>query len=221
MQGALVFLSVAATIFTAELGDKTQLFIMGLASKEKPMKVIAGMAISIILLNIMAVYLGVALSDFISPEIIGLISGFAFLIFAYLSLSDETEMGERKKVGKYAIISIALMFFMAELGDKTQLSVIALSARDPANRFAIFGGAAVGMLLADGIGVMLGLKLGKRIPQKVFSRVAFILFAVFGTVSVGESIDLLLPGRAVLPTVVIAIIYLALVFAGRRKTIKA
>ena len=217
MQNFVVFFSVAGAIFLAELGDKTQLFIMSLASKEKPIKVLVGMAISIILLNVMAVYLGVALSAFISPELVGLISGFAFLIFAYLSLSDEGEGIERKRAGKYVILSIAVMFFMAELGDKTQLSVIALSAKAPENRIAIFGGAILGMILADGIGVILGAKVGKRIPQKAFSIAAFILFSLFGTVSVGESIDLLLPGKAVIPTVVIMIIYLAIVFAGRRK----
>ena len=220
MKGIVVFLSVAATIFTAELGDKTQLFVMGLSSKQKPMKVIVGMGLSIILLNIVAVYLGVELSDFISSELIGLISGFAFLIFAYLSLYSENEREKERNVGKYIIVSIALMFFMAELGDKTQLSVIALSARDPENRLAIFGGALVGMLLADGIGVILGAKFGKRIPQKVFSKAAFVLFTVFGVASVGESIDLLMPGKAVLPTAVISVIYLILVFAGRRKTVK-
>ena len=72
----------------------------------------------------------------------------------------------------------------------------------------------------DGIGVILGAKFGKRIPQKVFSRAAFVLFMVFGVASVGESIDLLMPGKAVLPTAVISVIYLILVFAGRRKTVK-
>ncbi len=216
MTGVVAFLGVAAAIFAAELGDKTQLFVMGLSAKGKPGKDVLGMSISIILLNIIAVFLGVALSDLINPGLIKLAAGFAFLIFAYLSLSDEAEAGEEKKVGKFVILSIATMFFLAELGDKTQLSVIALSAREPQIKLWIFSGATVGMLLADGVGVLLGAKIGRKIPKKIFSRIAFMLFLVFGIASVGESIDLLFPGRAIIPTVIIALVYIIIIFLGRK-----
>lgn len=217
MQSFVTFLSMAIAIFTAELGDKTQLFVMGLAAKEKPGNVFWGMSIAILILNLMAVYLGVMLSNFVRPELIRLVSGFAFLIFAYLSLSATKEEEKTGKVRRFAVISIAALFFMAELGDKTQLSVIALAAQNPKMRIGIFLGAMVGMILADGIGIILGLKLGKKLPETFFQRAAFAIFALFGIVSIGESIDLLMPGRAAIPTLVIASIYLILVFLGRRK----
>ncbi len=217
MQSFVTFLSMAIAIFTAELGDKTQLFVMGLAAKEKMRNVFWGMSIAILILNLMAVYLGVMLSNFVRPELIRLVSGFAFLIFAYLSLSATKEEEKTGKVRRFAVISIAALFFMAELGDKTQLSVIALAAQNPQMRMWIFLGAMAGMMLADGIGIILGLKLGKKLPETFFQRAAFAIFALFGIVSIGESIDLLMPGRAAIPTLVIAAVYLVLVFFGRRK----
>lgn len=217
MQAFVTLFSIAIAIFAAELGDKTQLFVMGLAAKEKTRDVVLGMSIAILLLNLMAVYLGVMLSDFVSSEIICLVSGFGFLVFAYLSLFSDVEERKREKVRRFAILSIAMMFFMAELGDKTQLSVIALAAQKPQMRIWIFLGAIAGMLLADGVGIILGLKLGKRLPEKLFKRAAFAIFAIFGIMSIGESMDLIVPGRALLPTLVIAVIYLLLVFLGRRK----
>lgn len=217
MQAFVTFLSMAIAIFTAELGDKTQLFVMGLAAKEKPRNVFCGMSIAILILNLMAVYLGVMLSNFVMPELIRLISGFAFLIFAYFSLSAVKEEEKMGKVRRFAVISIAALFFMAELGDKTQLSVIALAAQNPQMKMWIFLGAIAGMMLADGIGITLGLKLGKKLPETFFQRAAFVIFALFGIVSIGESIDLITPGRALIPTFVIAVIYLLFVFLGRRK----
>lgn len=217
MQAFVTLFSIAIAIFAAELGDKTQLFVMGLAAKEKTRDVVLGMSIAILLLNLMAVYLGVMLSDFVSSEIICLVSGFGFLVFAYLSLFSDVEERKREKVRRFAILSIAMMFFMAELGDKTQLSVIALAAQKPQMRIWIFLGSTAGMLLADGVGIILGLKLGKRLPEKLFKRAAFAIFAIFGIMSIGESMDLIVPGRALLPTLVIAVIYLLLVFLGRRK----
>ena len=217
MQPVITLFSIAIAIFVAELGDKTQLFVMGLAAKEKAGNVVFGMSIAIVVLNLMAVYLGVMLSDFVSSEFICLISGFAFLIFSYLSLFSGKEEECRGAVRRFVILSIASMFFMAELGDKTQLSVIALAAQKPQMRIWIFLGATAGMLLADGVGLLLGLKLCKKLPEKFFKRAAFAIFAIFGIMSIGESIDLIVPGRALLPTLVIAVIYLLLVFLGRRK----
>lgn len=217
MQEFVAFFSVLATIFIAELGDKTQFFVMGLAAKEKTGNVVLGMGLAILLLNLMAVYLGVMLSGFVSPELIRLVSGFAFLVFAYLSLADEKSEESSGKVRRFAALSIAMLFFMAELGDKTQLSVIALAAQKPSMKMWIFFGAVLGMLLSDGVGLFVGVKVGKKLPEKLFARIAFAIFAVFGMVSIRESIDLLLPGRAFVPTLIIAIIYLVIVFLGRRR----
>lgn len=217
MQEVVAFFGMLVTIFTAELGDKTQLFVMGLAAKEKTRNVVFGMTIAILFLNLMAVYLGVMLSDFVKPELIHLVSGFAFLVFSYLSLTDKKENEEHGKARRFALWGIAFLFFMAELGDKTQLSVIALSAQNPSMKVWIFLGAVSGMLLADGVGLFLGLKIGKKVSENVFGRIAFVIFAVFGIFSIGGSIDLLLPGRAVLPTIIISVIYMLLVFWGIRK----
>ena len=101
-----------------------------------------------------------------------------------------------RKFTKIAAIAIGIMFFVAELGDKTQLAAIAFAAENPAFRTSVFIGSCLGMLMADGAGLFIGIVLGKSIPQKVFSRIAFLLFTAFGFHSIYESCIALSPQNA-------------------------
>ncbi len=218
----LVAITIAATIFIAELGDKTQLFVMGLASKEKISDIIIGVVAASLVLNFIGVYLGVKISGFMRMEIINLAAGFCFLIFAYLSVMNDEDQKETKKVSGVAAISIGVMFFMAELGDKTQLSAIAFAAQNPTLRTAVFLGAVAGMLLADGVGLAIGLLLGKKISQRVFSYMAFAIFCIFGFLSVWRGASAIAPTRATASLVITAVVYFAIVIISivpkRRKS---
>ncbi len=207
-------ITIAATIFIAELGDKTQLFVMGLASKEKISDIIIGVTAATVLLNLIGVHLGVMLSGFMRLEIINLAAGFCFLIFAYLALMGEKKGESVTKSSGIAALSIGIMFFMAELGDKTQLSAVAFAAQNPELRTAVFVGVVSGMLLADGVGLLIGMLLGKKLPQRVFSLFAFLIFCAFGFVSIWRGAATLAPERAVLAISITAIVYLALVLSG-------
>ncbi len=207
-------ITIAATIFIAELGDKTQLFVMGLASKEKVSDIIIGVTAATVLLNLIGVHLGVMLSGFMRLEIINLAAGFCFLIFAYLALMGESGDESVKKTSGIAALSIGMMFFMAELGDKTQLSAIAFSAQNPELRTAVFLGVVSGMLLADGVGLLIGMLLGKKLPRRAFSLFAFLIFCGFGFVSVWRGAVVLAPERAVIAISITAAVYLALIVSG-------
>ncbi len=217
----LCAITIAATIFIAELGDKTQLFVMGLASKEKMSDIVIGVTFATLLLNFVGVYLGVKLSGFMRMEIINLAAGFCFLIFAYLALIDENGKVGVKKSSGIAAISIGAMFFMAELGDKTQLTAIAVAAQNPELRTAVFIGAVIGMLFADGVGLIVGMLLGKKIPQRIFSYLAFFIFCIFGFVSIWNGARILAPTRATVSLSVTIAVYLLLVIVsilpGKRK----
>lgn len=204
-------LTLSAAIFTAELGDKTQLLIIGLASKEKISDIIIGTSLATILLNAMGVYLGVMISGFVRMEMINLAAGFFFLVFAYLSLCGEDKTENVKKVSGIAAVSIGAMFFAAELGDKTQLATMAFAASNPEMKLGVFIGATIGMFLADGVGLVAGVMLGKKLPQRLFSYLAFAIFLVFGAVSIYRSVNVLAPEMTFKITAGVLTAYIAVV----------
>lgn len=216
-------LIIAAAVFTAELGDKTQLLIIGLASKEKVSDIIIGTSVATIILNAMGVYLGVMISGFVRMEMIDLAAGFFFLVFAYLSLCGDDKAENVKKVSGIAAVSIGAMFFTAELGDKTQLAAMAFAASNPDMKLGVFLGATIGMFLADGAGLVAGVLLGKKLPQNVFSYLAFAVFLVFGAVSIYRSVSVLAPDMAVKTVAGVMTAYLAIVavsLAARHESAK-
>lgn len=204
-------LTLSAAIFTAELGDKTQLLIIGLASKEKISDIIIGTSLATILLNAMGVYLGVMISGFVRMEMINLAAGFFFLVFAYLSLCGDDKTENVKKVSGIAAVSIGAMFFAAELGDKTQLATMAFAASNPEMKLGVFIGATIGMFLADGVGLVAGVMLGKKLPQRLFSYLAFAIFLVFGAVSIYRSVNVLAPEMTFKITAGVLTAYIAVV----------
>jgi len=180
------------SVCIAEMGDKTQLFVIGLAAKRKARDVLIGIAIATVLLNAMGVFMGNVISRMFPIEYVGIAAGFFFLIFALLTIGKDEE--EQNAKGK-SILGICLAFFVAELGDKTQLSSIAFSASDPENVLPIFAGAVCGMLIADGIGILISKMLNKKIPEKFMKIVAYIIFTAFGFKSLFDNFYLFLPDK--------------------------
>ena len=127
----LLFLKVFLTEFIAEMGDKTQLMLIALTSKYKLRDIILGTAAAILVLNGLAVLAGGFVSEFIPDWLIKVIAAFAFLYFAASTIAgdddDEEEEGGRSKI-KFAPLAVFCTFFVAELGDKTQLTAITFGA---------------------------------------------------------------------------------------------
>lgn len=207
------FLTIAGSMFVAELGDKTQLLVVGFASKYKLRDIFFGVSAAVILLNALGVFLGALLSEFIPIDYIGLLAGFFFFVFALLSLKKERESEECRTIGSNrsygAILCVGMSFFVAELGDKTQLSAIAFAAKNPGALIAVFLGAVTGMLLADGAAILAGLVLNKKLPENVFKLAAFIIFTVFGFSTLRRSLYGLFPESALTLLIVISVLYLA------------
>ena len=128
----ILFLKIFFTEFIAEMGDKTQLMLIALTSKYKLRDIICGTAIAILVLNGLAVLAGGLVSELIPEWLIKMIAAFAFLfIFAYNDRRDEEEEEIRQQIKDSVCSTCSILhIFVAELGDKTQLTAITFGANE-------------------------------------------------------------------------------------------
>lgn len=199
----------------AEMGDKTQFLVMALTSCYRKRDIFAGITISIILLNIIAVALGTVINKYVPLDLVKLIAGAMFLFFAFTALKKECvdDVCETKDKTKFpAFLTIACTFFLTELGDKTQLTILNLSAATEADdnvlmmQIMIFIGGTLGLILADSLGIIVGIFLGKKLPQTAFQVMSAVIFAVFGIVTLYTPFKIYLKEFAVLGIVLLSII---------------
>ena len=188
-----IFLIVLGTIFIAEMGDKTQLLLVAMANKYRISQILAGTWLATLLLNLLAVFVGAALSQYLDMRIIKVIAAAAFFWFAHSALAgDDDDEGQKTARNRFGpVLAIFSSFFIGELGDKTQLSAITLAAsytqQNPANAAAVFAGCTLGLILADFIGLITGLFLKSKMPTGILNKISFLIFAAFGAFSAWEA----------------------------------
>lgn len=193
----VIFLTVLATIFIAEMGDKTQLLLVAMAGRYKISHILTGTWLATIVLNLLAVGVGAALGNYLDMRIIKAVAGFAFFWFAYAVVREDDGEEEEKEM-KHSlgpVIAIFCSFFIGELGDKTQLSGITLAANytshNVMNAVYVFLGCTLGLILADLIGLIVGVVLKSKMPTDVLNKVSFCIFAIFGVLSIREAAGLI------------------------------
>ncbi len=167
-------------VFVSEMGDKTQLLALVLAAKfKKPWPIMAGILLATILNHALASYVGAYATANISQEVLKWILALTFIGFGlWILIPDkDEEFKDDHKWGPFLTTTVA--FFLAEMGDKTQLATVALGAKFAAPIMVTFG-TTIGMLGADGLAVFLGHKFTDRIPMKWVHRIASGLFILFG-----------------------------------------
>jgi putative Ca2+/H+ antiporter (TMEM165/GDT1 family) len=198
-------------VVVAEMGDKTQLLAMAMASKYKAGQVMLGVLVATILNHALAVALGSCLGSVIPMDIIKLVAAVAFLIFGLWTLrGDKLDEEETNKQKFNPVMTVAIAFFIAEMGDKTQLMTITIAA-DSVKPVFVLMGTTLGMLVADGIGIIGGAWMAKHIPEKYIKWGAGLIFIFFGTLTLYENIPAGLVNPltiAVYFLVLIALIYL-------------
>lgn len=204
-----LFLKVMFAEFIAEMGDKTQLMLIAMTSRFKLRDIILGTAIAILVLNALAVAAGSLAGSLVPEWLIKLLAACAFLIFALMSLreDDEEEEEGRKSGAILAPLAVFVTFFLAELGDKTQLTAITFGASEGSGAaVTVWLACSAGLFAADIIGLAAGYLLGSRIPRRAMNYGAFLIFAVFGIVTARTGLLLLLgEGAGAVNTAVIAI----------------
>lgn len=197
------FIKALLLVVVAEMGDKTQLLAMAMASKYKVKQVMIGVLIATILNHALAVAVGNYLSAIIPMSLVKVIAAVSFLVFGLWTIRGDKLDDEENKKSKFGpIVTVAIAFFIAEMGDKTQLMTITIAAENQ-QPLLILMGTTVGMLVADGIGILFGAWMCRHIPEIYIKWVAGVIFMFFGTLTLYNVV----PGAFLGPVYII--LYLA------------
>lgn len=176
------FLTSFLMVFTAEMGDKTQFLVFSLALKYGGLPVFLGASLAFAILNGPGVYIGGMLSNLVSDNIIGFISGTVFLAYGiYMLLIKDSDEEERVKSGKNGFLIAFTTIFLGELGDKTQVCSLVLGAKFKAFGM-VFSGCFLALILATFIGVFLGSRVQKWLPKFPFKKVAGLVMIITGCI---------------------------------------
>ncbi|MDO9183624.1 MAG: TMEM165/GDT1 family protein [Bacteriovorax sp.] len=171
------FLLVSLT----EMGDKTQLLAFVLATRfKRPWTIFAGIFVATVLNHLLAASAGVWVANTVSPLILKRILASIFLIFAvWILIPDkDEELSETRKWGPF--LTTVVTFFLAEMGDKTQIATVTLAAKYH-DLILVTIGTTIGMMVTDGLAVFFGDKMTKYIPMKwihIFAAFLYIIFAI-------------------------------------------
>jgi len=179
MEALLVSTGVVAL---AEIGDKTQLLAFILAARfKKPVPIILGILCATVVNHGLAGALGAWITAMVTPEILRWVLGASFIGMAiWTMIPDKIEEEETQVARRFGVFGATLItFFLAEMGDKTQIATIAMAAHY-ANPLLVVIGTTLGMLIADVPAVFVGDKLASRIPMKLVHTIAAAIFALLG-----------------------------------------
>lgn len=190
MEALLISTGVVAL---AEIGDKTQLLAFILAARfKKPVPIIAGILAATVVNHGLAGALGAWVTSVLTPEVLRWVLGLSFIGMAIWTLiPDEIEEDETQVAKKLGVFGATLItFFLAEMGDKTQIATVAMAAKFP-DPMLVVAGTTLGMLIADVPAVFVGDKFAAKIPMKLVHSIAAGIFAVLGIATllgVGKSL---------------------------------
>lgn len=189
-----LFLKVFFSEFIAEMGDKTQLMLIALTSKYKLRDIILGTAAAILVLNGLAVLAGGLVSEFIPEWLIKIVAALAFLYFAASTIAgddEEEEDGGKSKI-KFAPLAVFCTFFIAELGDKTQLTAITFGANEGmSSAVIVWIGCSLGLFAADILGMLVGYLIKSKTPDGLINTIAVAIFSIFGVFTSYQGLKLI------------------------------
>jgi putative Ca2+/H+ antiporter (TMEM165/GDT1 family) len=188
------FLVSTGIVALAEIGDKTQLLAFILAAKfRKPLPIVLGIFVATVANHAFAGAIGAWITSLIGPETLRWVLGISFIAMAIWTLIPDKFDEDDAKLARMGVFGTTLIaFFLAEMGDKTQIATVALAAQYQA-LVAVVAGTTLGMMLANVPAVFLGDRIADRMPTRVVHAVAAAIFAVLGVATLlgaGEGLGL-------------------------------
>lgn len=207
------FAVATVLIALAELGDKTQLLALALACRYRAWQVLVGIFAATLLIHLLSTAVGELVGGLVPRLWLSIATGILFIGFGIWTLRGEKddEADAAARAGRFGpIVTVGIAFFLAELGDKTQIMTMSIAA-DPAavlrtlgaagpaisgalraigltpeglggtgTFFGVWLGSTVGMMIADGIAIVVGAVLGKKLPERLITRISGVLFILLG-----------------------------------------
>ena len=175
------FLISTGIVGLAEIGDKTQLLAFLLAAKfRKPLPIVLAIFVATIANHAFAAAVGAWITSMLGPDVLRWVLGVSFLAMAAWTLIPDKLDEDETKLAKYGVFLTTLIaFFMAEMGDKTQVATVALAARYH-DIYSVVLGTTFGMMLANVPAVYLGDRIANRVPLHLVHGIAALVFAVLG-----------------------------------------
>src|SRR6266704_1736748 len=172
----MALLSSFMVVALAEMGDKTQLVALSMASRyRRPWAVMLGILIATTINHALASSVGVWAASRVPTAVVEWILGLSFIGFGVWTLVPDTYDEPTKRPTWGPLVTTTVVFFLAEMGDKTQLATVALAARF-GSPVAVTAGTTLGMLASDALAVFAGSYLATRLPMVRISRAAAVLF---------------------------------------------
>jgi Ca2+/H+ antiporter, TMEM165/GDT1 family len=171
------FLVSTFVVAIAEIGDKTQLLALLLAARfRRPWPIIAGIFVATVLNHALAAWLGALAASYLTPDVLRWIVAGAFAAIGLWTLKPDTLDADSERLpARGAFIATVIAFFLAEMGDKTQIATMVLAAKSPL-LWPVVLGTTLGMLLANVPVVLLGSRFSAKLPLKAARMAAAALF---------------------------------------------
>jgi putative Ca2+/H+ antiporter (TMEM165/GDT1 family) len=178
------FLVSTGLVALAEIGDKTQLLSLVLAARfRRPWPIIAAILVATLANHAVAGLVGASIQAWLGAELLRWVVGLSFLAMAAWALIPDRLDDEARKPSRFGVFGTTLIaFFIAEMGDKTQVATVALAAQY-ASLVAVVAGTTLGMLLANAPVVLFGERITRALPMRWVHRIAAAVFAVLGVLA--------------------------------------
>ena len=182
------FLSSLFLVTIAEMGDKTQLVALAFATRFSAWVTLAGVFAATLVVHLFSVAIGEMLGLALPTQLIQLAAGVAFIAFALWTMRGDSLKDDDVRQGRFGpFLTVAIAFFIAELGDKTMLTTVTLASQQQAF-VPVWLGSTLGMTIADGIAVGVGVVAGKRLPQRTIKLVSSGIFVLFGVWAIASAL---------------------------------
>jgi putative Ca2+/H+ antiporter (TMEM165/GDT1 family) len=202
-----------AVIFVAEMGDKTQLVAMMFALRYRWWVVLAAIAAATTAVHVLSVAIGHYIGAALPTHLLGLIAGAAFIFFGLWTLRGDSlsdaEASRTERAAAPAFFVVTSAFVLAELGDKTMLATITLAADH--DWLGVWIGSTLGMVVADGLAIVVGAVAGKHLPERLIQITAAALFLLFGAYMLLENIFPAAPGAIIVGSAIAIVLISAAV----------
>ena len=182
----VAFSAAFLLVVLAEMGDKTQFVAMTFATKYNPYKVLFAIFLGTVANFAIVIVIGQLLTEVVPMDAISLVASIAFIAFGVWTVREEKAEEGSVKLSRFGVVAtVGIAFFVAEFGDKTQLATLSLAAQYN-SPVSVLVGATLAMIVADGIGIIIGVVFCRRIPRHKLKWLSAVIFVLFGLIGIYE-----------------------------------